>query len=206
MLKQLEIQLKQKANNFNFIKDLPISDYEIEADITIYLKDKIVPIRINYDFKRDSLSLEEVLRFYKINNKIEDIEDMNCNFKIILQKFFHIRAIKRKFLFRDNDIIQKFKTYKKIFIAIENDLNKLQQKLGGKKRFIINEYDANECYGYFLEFDKSISKPLEYSKYLKGTFLMKELEKIYGIYFFRNSYEIWSEIILEEKFSMNDIY
>ena len=48
--------------------------------------------------------------------------------------------------------------------------------------------------------------PLEYSKYLKGTFLMKELEKIYGTYFFRNSYEIWSEIILEEKFSMNDIY
>ena len=210
MLKQLEIQLKQKAKNFDFIKDLPISDYEIEAEITIYLKNKIVPICIDYNFRRECVSLEELFKTYNIFKRYSEgkIEEINCDFRVILQKFFHIKAIRRKFLFNDNEIIKKFKKYEKIFIAIENDLNKLQ-KVGWKKRFLVNKINKrneNEYCSYVLEFDKSVSKPLEYSKYIQGTFLMKELEKIYGTYFFRNSYEIWSEIVFEEKVSINDIY
>ena len=199
MVNILEKDLIQKAKQFEFVKNLPISDYEIGAEITIYLKNKIVPICIDYDFKREYLSLEKLFKRYNVfkGDNTSEIEEINCNFRVVLQKFFHIKTLNIKSFLSDNEIIKRFKKYEKIFIAIENDLNKLQ-KIGGKKRFFVNEYDANECYGYVLEFDKSISKPLEYSKYIQGTFLMKELEKIYGKYFFGNSYEIWSEIVFEE--------
>ena len=195
MLNMLEKNLIQKAEQFEFVKNLPINDYEIYAEIKIYLKDKIIPISFDVDFKNKNLSLK---KFFKIHSKNKEIDTINYTFKIILQKFFLIKPLKINRLLSEQEIIEKFNKYKQIFNSIEKNLLWLHSKIGGKKKFYFNEYGENNCYGYIVDFIENKEKPLEFSKYLKGTFLMKEIEKIYGTYFFRNSYEIWSEIIFEE--------
>jgi len=197
MIKLLEKKLKQKAEMFNFVKHLPISDYEIYAEIDVYIKNKIIPISFDFDFKNQNLSLK---RLFEIHVQTREIEEINYTFKVVLQNFYHIKPLNIKDFLDNNEIIKRFDKYKQIFNSIEENIIWLQSKIRGEKRFYFNEYEANNCYGYVVDFATKEEKPLEFSKHLKGTFLMKELEKVYGRYFFRNSYEIWSEIVFGGKY------
>ena len=58
-------------------------------------------------------------------------------------------------------------------------------------RFYVND-NFNECY---IDFNPQKEMPLNLSKYLKGTFLMKKLEEIDWM-FYKKNYEITGEIIL----------
>ena len=114
MLERLEKELYQKAKQFEFVKNLPISDYEIYAEIEIYLKDKMIPISFNFDFKKEVLSLQ---RLFEIHSKGE-IEEINYTFKVILQKFFHIKPLKIGYFLNENEILERFNKYKRIFNLI----------------------------------------------------------------------------------------
>ena len=170
------------------IRNFKISDYEVAAEIKIYLKNKIIPIIVDLDLKRGILFPEYLVREIKIS----EIEEIKYSIKVILQKFFIVKPflnLSKLYLLSDNQIIKMFEKYKKIFIAIEKDLIKLNKEINGNIRFFVNEYGSS-CEGHYLNYKTSLEKPLKISKHLKGSFLMKELEMIYGRYFFLKTYEI----------------
>ena len=194
VFEKLYLEIYNKAQKINFIKTSKINDYEITAEIKIYLKNKSIPIIVDLDLKRESSFPEYLVREIKIS----EIEEIEYSIKVVLQKFFIIKPflnLSELHILQDNQIIKKFEKYKKVFIAIENDLIKLNKKINGNIRFFVNEYDS-PWEGHYVNYKTSFEKELEISKYLKGSFLMKELERIYGRYFFIKTYEIWGEICL----------
>jgi len=194
VFEKLYLEIYSKIQKTNFIKTPKINDYEITAEIKIYLKNKIIPIIVDLDLKRGSLFPEYLVREIKIS----EIEEIEYSIKVVLQKFFIVKPflnLSELHILQDNQIIKMFEKYKQIFIAIEKDLIKLNKEINGNIRFFVNEYDSN-CEGHYINYKTSLEKPLKISKYLKGSFLMKELEKIYGRYFFIKTYEIWGEICL----------
>ena len=202
MLKNLEQHLKRKAKYFkSIIKKLPITDYKIEAEIRIYLKNGFFAVNVYINFKDEHYLL--IPNLIKEYDNSEEIKEINYTFTVILQKSFYIKEINEEFFYdctwnnNCKDFIKAFKKYKKIFEAIENDLIKLHKKVGGKKRFDVYEKDCD--IRKIIKFNKKKEKHIQFTKHLKGTFLMKKIEKIYGEYFFRDSYEILSEVIIEEK-------
>jgi len=195
VFEKLYSEIYNKIQKTNFIKTPKINDYEITAEIKIYLKNKIIPIIVDLDLKRENPFPEYLIREIKIN----EIEEVEYSIKVVLQKFFIVKSFLNLFklhLLQDNQIIKMFEKYKKVFIAIESDLIKLNKEINGNIRFFVNEYDSN-CEEHYINYKISPEKPLKISKYLKGSFLMKELEKIYGRYFFIKTYEIWGEICLK---------
>lgn len=202
--------LKEKIKKIKLIETLPIYDYEFYGDIKVYLKGELLPkYNMNLNYKTDIyLPLETIYSF--VNT--QDIEEINYTMKIILQKSFYIKPIitkkMRLHFLDDNEIIRRFYKYKKLFIALENDLIKLQNKFGGGKKYFDISKDSKiddcEC-NHYVEFNQKQEYSLKISKHIKGTFLMKKLEKIYGDNFFLNSYFIYSEIVLEEKNHINSL-
>jgi len=183
-------------------KNLPISDYEIYTQIHFYEENKILSKIFNIDFKNTNEPLYMVNEYYSKNfNKIKEIEyfPITCQF----QKFFLIKAIKKKipllFLEENETIITLFFKYKKILSAIENDLLKISKKVNNleniktKKFTLKNKFYIldDEC-DYEVYFENKIEQSLNFSKYIKGNFLMKKLEELFGNYFFIKDYYIWS--------------
>jgi len=178
--KRIKMQYKiyKKANICKKLsKQLPISDYEIFTDIKIYT-DSILPFIISVDLKRD---YSPHLNFKKI--KEIEYSKVICQF----QKFFTIKPLKIYPYYTNEHIISIFSKYTQIFDAIEKNLIKINSQLNAKMKFNI----SNENCEYEINFYKQTLKPLSISKYLKGTFLMKELEKLFGTYFFLQKYKIW---------------
>ena len=174
-LKKLEKEWNKKTIKCEeLIKNLPISDYEIYIDtIKIYEKEKIIPHTIFlFDFKRKD-SFEFYFKIYSIKN-IKEIEytPVTC----VIQKFFTIKPMISGLIedYSNQEILKAFEKYKKNFNSIEKDLIKLNKKIDGKMRFYIDD-NFNECY---IDFNAQKEMPLNLSKYLKGTFLMKQLEEI----------------------------
>jgi len=187
-------------------KNLPISDYEIYTQIHFYEKNKILPKIFDIDFKNTNEPLYMINKYYSKNfNKIKEIEyfPITCQF----QKFFLIKTIKKKlpllFLEKNETVITLFFKYKKTLNAIEDDLLKISKKVNNleniktKKFTIKNKFYIldNEC-DYEVYFENKIEQPLNISKYIKGNFLMKKLEELFGDYFFIKDYHIWSMLEL----------
>ncbi len=196
-IKKLEKNWYKKAEKCKkIIKNLPINDYEIYINtIKVYEKEKIIPHTI---FLFD-LKIKETLDFYFKIYSIKNVKEIEYTpLMCVIQKFFTIKPMINGLIenYSNEEILKTFEKYKKIFNSIEKDLINLNKKINGKMQFYVTDKNyTNECY---INFTIQKEIPLNLSKYLKGTFLMKKLEEI-DYMFYKKNYNIWAEILLELK-------
>lgn len=192
-IKKLEENWYKKAEKCKkIIKNLPINDYEIYINtIKVYEKEKIIPHTIFlFDLKR-----KETFEFYFKIYSIKNVKEIKYTpLMCVIQKFFIIKPMINGLIeeYSNEEILKAFEKYKKIFNSIEKDLIKLNKKINGKMRFYIVN---NNCENY-VGFTNQKEMPLNVSKYLKGTFLMKKLEEI-DYMFYKKNHNIWAEILIE---------